>query len=124
MVAAASCSPKKSLPSFISILTVTSRSLWEWGCHQGLLLTVGDLRIFNELHRWFILRLCFQDRCGLLGLFGDFWLSATNNVRPALGGVAVAARRRHGPEVEDEGHLKDFDVIFNFLMNSTIHYFF
>jgi hypothetical protein len=51
-----------------------------------------------------------MDICGLLGPFGDF-PSAINNVRPALEGAAAAARHRHGLEVEDEGHLKDFDVI-------------
>jgi hypothetical protein len=29
-------------------------------------------------------------------------------------GTAAAARRRHGLDVEDEGHLKNFDVIFVF----------
>jgi hypothetical protein len=52
------------------------------------------------------------DRCGLLDLFGDF-PSGTNNVRPTQGGVA--AHRRHGLEVEDEGHLKDIVVIFVFI---------
>jgi hypothetical protein len=47
-------------------------------------------------------------------MFGDF-PSATNNFRPALGGAAAAARRRHGLEVEDKGHLKDFAVIFVFV---------
>jgi hypothetical protein len=49
------------------------------------------------------------------GPFGDF-PSATNNVRPALGGAAAAARRRPGLEVDDEGHLKDFDVFFIFVL--------
>jgi hypothetical protein len=31
---------------------------------------------------------------------------------PALDGAVAAARHRHGLEVEDEGHLKNFDVIF------------
>ena len=52
----------------------------------------GDLRIVVELHRRFILLLWHP--------FGDF-PSATNNVRPAQGGAAAAARRRHGLEVED-----------------------
>jgi hypothetical protein len=44
---------------------------------------------------------------------------------PALGGVTVAARRRHSLEVEDEGHLKDFDVIFVFVkMFYTVCYSF
>jgi hypothetical protein len=50
-------------------------------------------------------------RSGLFDPFGDF-PSATNNVRPTLGG---AVRRRHGLEVEDEGLLKDLIVIFVFL---------
>jgi hypothetical protein len=41
--------------------------------------------------------------------------STTNNVMPVLEGAAAAARRRHGLEVEDEGHLKNFDVIFIFV---------
>jgi hypothetical protein len=57
----------------------------------------------------------FGTDCGLLGLFGDF-SSASNNVRPALGGAAAAVHRRHGLEVEDEGHLKDFNVIFIFFL--------
>jgi hypothetical protein len=71
----------------------------------------GDLRIVKELHRRFILLLRLLDGCGLLGPFGDF-LSATNNAMPALDGAVAVARRRHGLEVEDEGHLKNFDVIF------------
>jgi hypothetical protein len=71
----------------------------------------GDLRIVKELHRRFILLLCLLDGCGLLGPFGDF-PSATNNVMPALDGAVAAARHRHGLEVEDEGNLKNFDVIF------------
>jgi hypothetical protein len=31
---------------------------------------------------------------------------------PALDGAVAAAHRRHGLEVEDEGHLKNSDVIF------------
>jgi hypothetical protein len=69
----------------------------------------GDLRIVKKLHRRFIL-LRLGDRCGLLGPFDDF-PSATNNVMLALEGAAAAAHRRYGLEVEDEGHLKDFDVI-------------
>jgi hypothetical protein len=53
-------------------------------------------------------------RISFLDPFGDF-PSATNNVRPTQGGAAAAARRRHGLEVEDEGLLKDFVVIFVFL---------
>jgi hypothetical protein len=57
-------------------------------------------------------------------VFGDF-PSATNNVRPTQGGVAAAACRRHGLEVEDEWLLKDFIVIFIFLgVRCTVHYFF
>jgi hypothetical protein len=74
----------------------------------------GDLRIVKELHRRFIFLLRLRDRCGLLGPFSDF-TSATNIAMPALGGAAAAAHRRHGLEVEDEGHLKDFDVIFVFV---------
>jgi hypothetical protein len=73
----------------------------------------GDLRIVKELHRQFILLLCLWDGCGFLGPFGDFPF-ATNNVRPAMRGAAAVAHRRHGLEVEDEGHLKNFDVIFVF----------
>ena len=83
-----------------------------------------DLRIVVELHRRFILPLRNRDGCGLLDPFGDF-LSATNNVRPAQGGAAAAARRRHGLEVEDEGHLKNFVVIFVFVeMFWTVRCFF
>ena len=71
----------------------------------------GDLRIVVELHRRFILLLRHRDGCGLFDPFGDF-PSATNNVRPAQGGAAAAARRRHGLEVEDEGHLNGLVVIF------------
>jgi hypothetical protein len=42
-------------------------------------------------------------------------LTSTNNVRLALQGAAAVVRYRHGLEVEDEGHLKDFDVIFIFV---------
>ena len=38
-----------------------------------------------------------------------YFPSATTNVKLALGGAAV--RRRHGLEVEDEGHLKNLVVI-------------
>ena len=76
---------------------------------------LGDLQIIKELHRQFILLLLrLWDRCGLLHPFGDF-PSATNNVRLTLGGAATAARRRHGLEVEDQGLLKDFVIIFVFL---------
>jgi hypothetical protein len=74
----------------------------------------GDLWIVKELHRQFFLLLRLRDGCGLLDQFGDF-PSAINNVRPTKGGAAAAARRRHGLEVEDEGLLKDFVVIFVFL---------
>jgi hypothetical protein len=67
----------------------------------------GDFWIVKELHQRLFILLCFWDRYALLELFGDF-LSPTNNVRPAQGGVAVVARHRHGLEVENEGHLKDF----------------
>ena len=73
----------------------------------------GGLRIVMELHRRFILFLRLWDGCGLFDPFGDF-PSATNNVG-ALGGAAAAAHRRHGLEVEDEGHLKDLVVIFVFV---------
>jgi hypothetical protein len=56
--------------------------------------------------------------------FGDFRF-ATNNVRPALGGAVAAAHHRHGLEVEDEGHLKNFVVIFVFVeVFYTVHCFF
>jgi hypothetical protein len=51
----------------------------------------GDLRIAKELHRRLFLLLHLYDRCGLLDPFSDF-PSATNNVRPALGRVAVVSR--------------------------------
>jgi hypothetical protein len=73
----------------------------------------GDLRIAKELHRRLFLLLRLYDRCGLLDPFSDF-PSTTNNARPALGRAAAVTRRRHGLEVEDEGHLKDFVVIFFF----------
>jgi hypothetical protein len=73
----------------------------------------GDLRIVKELHRQFFLLLHLRGGCGLLDPFSDF-PSATKNVRPAQGGAAAAARRRHGLEVEDEGLLKDLIVIFVF----------
>jgi hypothetical protein len=74
----------------------------------------GDLRIVMELHQQFFLLLRLLDGCGLLDPFGHF-PSTTNNVRLSQGGVAVAARHRHGLEVEDEGLLKDLVVIFAFL---------
>jgi hypothetical protein len=74
----------------------------------------GDLRIVKELHRQLFLLLCLRDGCGLLDPFGDFPF-VTKNVRPTQGGAAVAARRRHGLEVEDKGLLKDLVVIFVFL---------
>jgi hypothetical protein len=84
----------------------------------------GDLWIVKDLHRQFFLLLHLRDRCGLLDPFGDF-PSATNNVRPTHGGAAVAAHRRHGLEVEDEGLLKDLVVIFVFLgVICTIRCFF
>jgi hypothetical protein len=83
-----------------------------------------DLRIVKELHQQFILLRRLQAGCGFLGPFDDFPF-ATNNVRPAMGGAAAAAHRRHGLEVENEGHLKDFDVIFVFIgVFCTIHCFF
>jgi hypothetical protein len=90
-----------------------SRSLWEWCGHEGPLLAVGIFES-SELHQRFILLLRLRDGCGLRGPFGDF-PSTTNNVRPAPGGAVVAAGRRHGLEVKDEGHLKDSDVIFIFI---------
>jgi hypothetical protein len=74
----------------------------------------GDLQIAKELHRQFFLLLRLRDGCGLLDPFGNF-PSATNNVKPTQRGAAAAARRRHSLEVEDEGILKDFVVIFVFL---------
>ena len=67
-----------------------------------------------ELHRQFILLLRLWDGCGFLDPFGDF-PSATNNVRPVLGGAAAAGRHRPGLEVEDEGHLKDLAIVFVFV---------
>jgi hypothetical protein len=89
-----------------SLVGVVWSSRFSSGC--------GDLWIVKELHRQFFLLLRLRDGCGLLDPFGDF-PSATNNVRPTQGGAAAAARRRHGLEVEDEGLLKDFVVIFVFL---------
>lgn len=43
-------------------------------------------------------------------MIGDF-PTALDNIRPALGGAAAAARRRHVLEVEDDGHLVDLVVI-------------
>ncbi|KAK1615236.1 hypothetical protein QYE76_020753 [Lolium multiflorum] len=51
----------------------------------------GELRIVKELYRQFILLLRFRDGCGIFDPFDDF-LSATNNVRLAQGGVATMAR--------------------------------
>jgi hypothetical protein len=74
----------------------------------------GDLWIVKELHQQFFLLLRLQDIYGLLDPFGDF-SSTTNNIKPIQGGgVAAAARHRHGLEVEDEGLLKDLVVIFIF----------
>jgi hypothetical protein len=67
-----------------------------------------------KLHRQLFLHLCLSEGCGLLDPFDEF-SSAINNVRPTQGGAAAATRRRHGLEVEDEGHLKDFVVIFIFV---------
>jgi hypothetical protein len=67
-----------------------------------------------ELHRRLVFLLRLQDRCGLFDPFGDFW-SATNNVSPSQGKAATAVRHRHSLEVEDEGHLKNFVVIFVFV---------
>ena len=74
----------------------------------------GGFQVVMELHWRFILLLRLWDGCGILDPLGDF-PSATKNVRPALGDAATAARRRHGLEVENEGHLKDLVVIFIFI---------
>ena len=77
-----------------------------------------------ELHRQFILLLRLRNECDLLESLGGFQ-SAINNVRPALGGAGAAARRRHGLEVEDEEHLKDLVVIFDyFKVFCTVRCFF
>jgi hypothetical protein len=47
-------------------------------------------------------------------LFNDF-SSAPSNVKTAHGGATAVALCPHGLEVEDEGHLKDFIVIFVFV---------
>ena len=73
-----------------------------------------------ELHRRCIFLLRLRDGCGLLDPFDDF-PSASNNVRPALGGAAAAARRRHGWEVEDEGHLKDLGGFFFVFLGVLYH---
>jgi hypothetical protein len=49
-----------------------------------------------------------------------FWARSTTShpqltTTGQLGGSAAATRRRHGLEVEDEGHLKKFIVIFVFV---------
>jgi hypothetical protein len=75
--------------------------LWESPDHQGASSTIIPSSSLGRVHP-----------------FGDF-PSATNNVRPALGGAA--ARRRQGMEVEDKGHLKDFVFV---EVLSTIRYFF
>jgi hypothetical protein len=59
-----------------------------------------------DLHRKLFLLLRLWDGCGLLDPFDDF-PRATNNVMSSHARVAAAARRRHGLEVEDDGHLKD-----------------
>jgi hypothetical protein len=89
-----------------------------------ILSSCRDLQIVKELHRQFFFLLCLWGGCGLLDPFGDF-PSTTNNVRPTQGGEAVAACRRHGLEVKDEGLLKDLVVIFIFLeMICTVWCFF
>jgi hypothetical protein len=75
----------------------------------------GDLWILKELYRQFFLLFCLRGGCGLFDPFGDF-PSITNNVRPTPRGAAAATRHRHGLEVKDEGLLKDFAVIFVFLV--------
>jgi hypothetical protein len=67
-----------------------------------------------ELHRWLSILPHLWDGCSLINPFGEF-PSASNNVRPTHGGAAVVARRSHGLEAEDEGHLKDLVVIFLFV---------
>jgi hypothetical protein len=64
-----------------------------------------------ELHRRLIL---LRGGCGLLDPFDDF-PSATNDVRSSQGGATMAACRRHGLEVQDEGHLTGFIVVFVFV---------
>jgi hypothetical protein len=81
-----------------------------------------DLHIDKDLHqRLFLLRL--KDGCGLLYLFDDF-PSATNNVKPNQGGAGAITRHRHGLEVEDEGHLKNFVVILFLLRCFVLFNFF
>jgi hypothetical protein len=83
----------------------------------------GDLRIFMELHRRLFLLLRLRDRCCLVDPFGNF-SHTTNNVRPSQGVEAAVAHRQHGLDVEDEGHLKNFVVIFVFVeMFCTVRYF-
>jgi hypothetical protein len=93
-------------------------------CSSRILSGYGDLWIVKEHHRQLFPLLRLRDECGLHNPFGDF-PSATNNVKPTQGGAAVAARRRYGLEVEDEGLLKDLVVIFIFLeMFCTVRCFF
>ena len=108
--------------------SVPSRQLRREACGSGVVSRTssgdGVVRIVKELHRQFFLLLRLRDGGGLLDPFGDF-PSATNNVRPDQGGAAAAARRRHGLEVEDEGHLKDFVIILFFVeLFHTVRCFF
>ena len=109
-----------AVPRFnkVSLASAPSRRRRRAVCGSGVVSMIfsggGVLRIVKELHRRFFLLLHLQDRCGLLDPFGDF-PSATNNVMPAQGGAAAAARHLHGLEVEDEGHFKDLVVIFVFV---------
>ena len=109
-----------AVPRFnkVSLASAPSRRRRRAVCGSGVVSMIfsggGVLRIVKELHRRFFLLLHLQDGCGLLDPFGDS-PSAINNVRPAQRGAAAAARHQHGLEIEYEGHLKIFIVIFVFL---------
>jgi hypothetical protein len=112
-VATATSSPVKSLrlqPHLDSDIEKLVGMVWFLRTSSGW----EDLRIVMEIHHQLFFLLRLWDGCGLLDPFGNF-SSATNNVRLTQGGAAAAAHRRHGLEVEDEGHLKNFIVIFIFV---------
>jgi hypothetical protein len=103
MVATASSLIK--FPVFGPILVAT-RSLWELCGSQE-----GDPWSFIGDYSFFLIS---GTDAVFLDLFYDF-PSSPNNVRAVQRGAAAAARRRHGLEVEDKGHLKYFIVILFFV---------
>ena len=76
----------------------------------------GVLRIVMELRRRFILFLRLRDGCGLFDPFGDF-PSATDNIKPALGGAAAAARHQHCLEVKG---ISRISLLFSFLLRCFV----